>query len=145
MLFHRKLCLIQIFFSSTWATSIFHSKWVLPFPVKIYPFEIFTRAKPGISLVIYIVRCLQIEFMAQHILNYWTGRRTILRTPSETWNECPLKEIGWRKKYCIIMDPLTTYCCLKLTCSSEKALPKRDFSPILFASKQWSSCYILSW
>ena len=34
MLFHRKLCLIQIFFSSTWATSIFHFKWVLPFPIK---------------------------------------------------------------------------------------------------------------
>ena len=51
MLFHRKLCLIQIFFSSTWATSIFHFKWVLPFPVKIYPFEIFTRATPGSSLV----------------------------------------------------------------------------------------------
>ena len=38
-------------FSSTWAASIFHLKWVLPFPVKIYPFEIFTRATPVGSLV----------------------------------------------------------------------------------------------
>ena len=50
MLFHRKLCLIQIFFSSTWATSIFHFKSVLPFPVKICPFEICTRARAGSSL-----------------------------------------------------------------------------------------------
>ena len=33
------------------ATSIFHFKLVLPFPVKIYPFEIFTWATPGSSLV----------------------------------------------------------------------------------------------
>ena len=39
-------------FSSTWATtSIFHFKWVLPFPIKIHPIKIFTRATPGISLV----------------------------------------------------------------------------------------------
>ena len=25
--------------SSTWAISIFHFEWVLPFPIKIYPFE----------------------------------------------------------------------------------------------------------
>ena len=30
-------------------------KWVLPFPVKIYPFEIFTRATPGSSLVYYLI------------------------------------------------------------------------------------------
>ena len=41
-------------FLSTWATSIFHFKWVLPSPVKIYPFEIFTRATPGSSLVFFI-------------------------------------------------------------------------------------------
>ena len=40
-------------FSSTWATtSIFHFKWVLPFPIKIHPIKIFTRATPGISLVV---------------------------------------------------------------------------------------------
>ena len=51
MLFHWKFCLIQIFFSLTCATSIFYFKWLLPFPVEIYPFEIFTRATPGSSLV----------------------------------------------------------------------------------------------
>ena len=50
MLFHRKLSHSNIF-SSTWATSIFHFKWVLPFPVKIHLFKIFTRATPGSSLV----------------------------------------------------------------------------------------------
>ena len=49
MLFHRKLCLFQTFFSSTWATSIFHFKWVLPFPVKIHLFKIFTKATSGSS------------------------------------------------------------------------------------------------
>ena len=54
MLFHRKLCLIQIFLPSTWATtSIFHFKWVLPFPIKIHSIKIFTRATPGISLVVH--------------------------------------------------------------------------------------------
>ena len=36
MLFHRKLSLIQFFFSPTWATSIFDFIWVLPFPVEMY-------------------------------------------------------------------------------------------------------------
>ena len=51
MLFHRKLCLIEIFFFFNMSTSIFHFKWVLPFPVKIHLFKIFTRATPGSSLV----------------------------------------------------------------------------------------------
>ena len=51
MHFHRKLWFIQRLISSTWAISIFHFKWVLPFPVKIYPFGIFIRATPGSTLV----------------------------------------------------------------------------------------------
>ena len=68
MLFHRKLGLIQIFFSSTWATSIFHFKWVLPFPRKIYPFEIFTRATPGSSLVQqwFLKNCLKTKEFSQN-------------------------------------------------------------------------------
>ena len=38
---------------------MYHFQWVLPFfPVKIYPFEIFTRATPGSSLVINIQKAL---------------------------------------------------------------------------------------
>ena len=53
-------------FSSTWATSILHFKWVLPFPVKIYPFEIFTRATPGSSLVFYKYVWIKIPNILSH-------------------------------------------------------------------------------
>lgn len=56
-------------FSSTWATSIFHFKWVLPFPVKIYPFEIFTRATPGSSLVSH--KWLEILVSFFYIMKIW--------------------------------------------------------------------------
>ena len=54
MLFHRNCASFKYFFSSPWATSIFHFKLVLPFPIKIYPLEIFTRATRGSSLVLNI-------------------------------------------------------------------------------------------
>ena len=44
-------CVSFKYLSSTSATtSIFHFKRVLPFPIKIHPIKIFTRATPGISL-----------------------------------------------------------------------------------------------
>ena len=51
-------------FSSSKPTSIFLFKWVLPFPLKIYLFEIFTRATPGSSLV-YNILSISLQF--------WTG------------------------------------------------------------------------
>ena len=45
-------CVSFKYFFFNMSTSIFHFKWVLPFPVKIHPFKIFTRATPGSSLVV---------------------------------------------------------------------------------------------
>lgn len=82
MLCHRKLCLIQICFFFNMSTSIFHLKWVLPFPVKIHLFKIFTWATPGSSLVNHKYYALQL-FKRDHkgLFGFRTPENQPLETP----------------------------------------------------------------
>ena len=70
-----------------WATSIFnsifHFKWVLPFPVKIYPFKIFTRATPGSSLVADKLTC------EQFLWDWVVKRKLAIEHGEEDDAECP--------------------------------------------------------
>ena len=115
MVFHRKLCLIQIFFSSIWATTIFHFLWALPFPVKIYPIEIFTRATPGSSLVFYKISIFhEVLLMVvakgdvksrdqyQRAAYLWTSSLWVLILKEElsTFEHFPLIS-EWKEKSCV--------------------------------------------
>ena len=82
MLFHRKLCLIQIFFLQHELLQYFILNECCLNPVKIYPFEIFTRATPGSSLVYtmytmlpYVADIVAIPGRQSSIVMAWEGSK----------------------------------------------------------------------